>query len=156
MKIHTIDLKFQNVEGVIAAFLIESEGELALIESGPGSTLPVLRAGIEELGFSVSDVSKVMLTHIHLDHAGAAGWWAAQGATIFVHPNGVKHLIDPSRLMESAHMVYGDRMDELWGDMLPASADRVVALEDGDEIRVVTKRLFTASIVICLLSAQGL
>lgn len=136
MRVYTIDLKFQNVEGVIAAFLIESEGELALIESGPGSTLDVLQAGIEELGFSIADVGKVLVTHIHLDHAGAAGWFASQGATIYVHQNGARHLIDPSLLMESARMVYGDRMDELWGEMLPASVDRVVALEDGDEIRV--------------------
>ena len=136
MKIHTIDLKFQNVEGVIAAFLIESEGELALIETGPGSTLDALRAGIEELGFSVADVSKVLVTHIHLDHAGAAGWFAGQGATIYVHPNGARHLIDPTLLMESARMVYGERMDELWGEMLPSSADRVVILEDEDEVRI--------------------
>lgn len=136
MKVHTIDLKFQNVEGVIAAFLIESAGELALIETGPGSTLGVLRAGIEELGFSIADVSKVLVTHIHLDHAGAAGWFAGQGATVYVHPKGARHLIDPSRLMESARMVYGDRMDELWGEMLSASAERVVVLEDGDEVRV--------------------
>ncbi len=136
MKVHTIDLKFQNVEGVIAAFLIESNGELALIESGPGSTLGALRAGIEELGFSVADVSKVLVTHIHLDHAGAAGWFAGQGATVYVHPKGARHLIDPTRLMESASMVYGDRMDELWGEMLPIPADQVVILEDGDEVRV--------------------
>ncbi|NOY00386.1 MAG: MBL fold metallo-hydrolase [Verrucomicrobia bacterium] len=136
MKVHTIDLKFQNVEGVIAAFLIESDGELALIESGPGSTLEALRAGIEELGFSVTDVNKVLVTHIHLDHAGGAGWFASQGATIYVHRKGARHLIDPSRLLESARMVYGDRMDELWGEMLAVPAEQVVILEDGDEVRV--------------------
>lgn len=136
MQIHPIDLNFQNVAGVIAAFLVESGGELALIETGPGSTLGALRKGIEDLGFSVNEVKKVLLTHIHLDHAGAAGWWAGQGATIYVHPKGARHLIDPSRLMGSAEMVYGDRMDELWGEMLPAAQDRVVALEDGGEVRV--------------------
>lgn len=136
MIIHTIDLKFQNVEGVIAAFLIESGDELALVETGPGSTLLELQNGIEALGFSVSDIKKVLVTHIHLDHAGAAGWWAEKGATVYVHPNGAKHLIDPSRLMESARMVYEDRMDELWGEMIPAPADRVVIVEDGDEIKI--------------------
>ncbi|MFK5921817.1 MAG: MBL fold metallo-hydrolase [Verrucomicrobiota bacterium] len=136
MKVHTIDLKFQNVEGVIAAFLIESGGELALVETGPGSTLPVLREGIEALGFCVADVKKVLVTHIHLDHAGAAGWWAGQGATVYVHNKGARHLIDPTRLMESARMVYGDRMDELWGEMLPAAAERVVIVKDGDEVPV--------------------
>ncbi len=136
MKIHSIDLKFQGIEGLIAAFLIESGGELALVETGPGSTLGTLREGIEDLGYSVADVKKVLVTHIHLDHAGAAGWWAGQGATVYVHARGARHLIDPSRLMESAQMVYGDRMDELWGEMLPAATEQVVVLEDGDEIRV--------------------
>ncbi len=104
MKIHTIDLKFQGVEGLIAAFLIESGGELALIETGPASTLAVLREGIECLGFSVADVKKVLVTHIHLDHAGAAGWWTQQGATVYVHAKGARHLIDPSRLMGSARI----------------------------------------------------
>lgn len=141
MKIHTIDLKFQGVEGLIAAFLIESAGELALIETGPSSTLAALRAGIEDLGYSVADVKKVLVTHIHLDHAGAAGWWAGQGATVFVHNKGARHLIDPARLMESAQMVYGDRMDELWGEMLPACAERVVVLEDGDEVPLGDERI---------------
>jgi len=136
MQVHTIDLKFQSVEGVIAAFLIESGGELALIETGPGSTLDVLRTGIGDLGFSAGDIKKVLVTHIHLDHAGAAGWWVDQGATVYVHHNGARHLIDPSRLMESARMIYGERMDELWGEMLPAPEDKVVSLDDGDEIRV--------------------
>ncbi|MCF6313176.1 MAG: MBL fold metallo-hydrolase [Verrucomicrobiales bacterium] len=136
MKVHTIDLKFQGVDGAIAAFLIESGGELALVESGPTSTLPALRAGIEALGFAVADVKKVLLTHIHLDHAGAAGWWARQGADVYVHPRGARHLIDPARLIESATMVYGDRMDELWGEMLPAPAERVVSVEDGEQICV--------------------
>lgn len=143
MQIHPIDLNFQNVAGVIAAFLVESEGEVALVETGPGSTLDALRTGIEDLGFAVDEVKKVMLTHIHLDHAGAAGWWAGQGATVYVHPNGARHLIDPTLLLRSAEMVYGDRMDELWGEMLPAAEDRVVALEDGGEVSV-GDSIFTA------------
>ena len=131
MQVHTIDLKFQDVEGVIAAFLIESDGELALIESGPGSTLEVLKAGIENLGFSPDEVKKVLVTHIHLDHAGAAGWWASQGATVYVHHRGARHLNDPSRLMESARMIYQERMDDLWGEMLPIPEDQLVALQDG-------------------------
>ncbi len=136
MQIHPIDLKFQDTAGVIAAFLVDSGGELALVETGPGSTLDTLCKGIEELGFSPDEVRKVLVTHIHLDHAGAAGWWAGQGATVYVHRRGARHLIDPSVLMDSVEMVYGDQTDELWGEMLPAAEDRVVALEDGDEVRV--------------------
>jgi glyoxylase-like metal-dependent hydrolase (beta-lactamase superfamily II) len=75
-----------------------------------------------------------LVTHIHLDHAGAAGWWAAQGATVYVHHFGAQHLIDPGKLMASAGRIYGDKMDSLWGSMVPAPAERVVALYDNDQI----------------------
>jgi glyoxylase-like metal-dependent hydrolase (beta-lactamase superfamily II) len=76
----------------------------------------------------------VLVTHIHLDHAGAAGWWARQGATIHVHHVGAPHLIDPQRLLVSARRIYGDRMDALFGEFLPAPADRVHVLHDGDVV----------------------
>lgn len=132
MRIHTLDLEFRQAPGIIATYLLECGGELALVETGPGSTLPVLLAGIRRLGFEPEQVRHVLVTHIHLDHAGAAGWWAQQGAQIYCHPNAAKHLIDPSRLMESARMVYGDLMDSLWGEMLPAPPERVTVLKDGE------------------------
>lgn len=136
MRIHTLDLRFRDTPGLIASYLIESGGELALIETGPGSTLPTLRAAIREAGVDEGAIKKVFVTHIHLDHAGAAGWFAQNGATIYCHPNAAKHLIDPSKLIDSARLVYGDLMDTLWGDMLPAPAERVVALQDGDKVKV--------------------
>jgi len=136
MRIHTLDLRFQNIPGLIAAFLIESAGEYALIETGPGSTLDTLRAAIRTVGVDESAIKKVFVTHIHLDHAGAAGWFAQQGATVYCHPNAVRHLIDPSKLIESARMVYGAQMDTLWGDMLPAPAERVVALQDKESVKL--------------------
>jgi glyoxylase-like metal-dependent hydrolase (beta-lactamase superfamily II) len=136
MSIHTLDLHFQEHKQAIAAYLIESRGELALVETGPGSTLTNLLMKICELGFNPHDVKKVLVTHIHLDHAGAAGWWAQQGATVYVHPRGAAHLIDPTKLMNSARMVYGDQMESLWGEMLPAPADKVVTLEDGECVTV--------------------
>lgn len=132
MRIHTLDLCFQGIPGLIASYLIESGGEYALIETGPGSTLEALRAAIRALGVDESAIKKVFVTHIHLDHAGAAGWFAQQGATVYCHPLAVRHLIDPSKLMDSARMVYGDLMDKLWGGMLPAPAERVVALQDNE------------------------
>ena len=134
MKIHTIDLEFQGVPRIIAAFLIEGPDGLVLIETGPGSTLEQLKAGIESLGFSPGDVENVFVTHIHLDHAGAAGWWAQQGATVHVHPKGARHLVDPTRLIESARMIYADRMDSLWGEMLPAPEDKVRILDDNETV----------------------
>jgi len=134
MTIHTIDLHFQGVPRIIAAFLVEGPDGLFLIETGPSSTLDQLTGGIESLGFSVDDVRDVFVTHIHLDHAGAAGWWADRGATVYVHPKGARHLIDPSRLMDSARMIYQDRMDALWGDMVPAPEENVRTLQDNETV----------------------
>lgn len=135
MNVHTIDLHFQDTEKIIASFLVEGPEGLALVETGPGATLPRLLSGIEALGFSPKEVSDVFVTHIHLDHAGAAGWWAAEnGSTVHVHPLGARHLIDPSRLMESARMVYGDAMDRLWGEMIPAPEEKVHLIHDDESV----------------------
>ena len=136
MRIHTIDLRFQGVPGVIASYLIEADGGLALIETGPGSCHDALVDGIRALGHVPSAIKHVFVTHIHLDHSGAAGWWSQQGATVYCHPNAARHLIDPSRLIESAHTVYGDAMDSLWGEILPAPAGNVHALQDGETVAV--------------------
>lgn len=136
MRIHTLDLQFQNTAGLIAAYLIESAGDLALIETGPGSTLEVLRAGIRGLGFDEKAIRHVFVTHVHLDHAGAAGWWAQQGAQVFCHPKAERHLVDPAKLIASAQTIYAEHMDSLWGAILPAPAERVTVLKDGERVRV--------------------
>ncbi|WP_395745685.1 MBL fold metallo-hydrolase [Prosthecobacter sp.] len=136
MRIHTLDLRFIGIPGLIASFLVESGGEYALIETGPGSTLETLRTAIRAAGVEEEAIKKVFVTHIHLDHAGAAGWWAQQGASVYCHPNAARHLVDPSKLMESARMVYGAQMDSLWGEMLPAPVERVVVLQDGESVNV--------------------
>lgn len=136
MQIHTIDLCFQGEPGVIASYLIEADGDLALIETGPGSCHDALIDGVRAIGHEPSAIKHVFVTHIHLDHSGGAGWWAQQGATVYCHPNAEKHLIDPSRLIESARMVYGDAMDSLWGEILPAPAGNVRALQDGETVAV--------------------
>lgn len=135
-KIHTLDLLFQNLERSIAAYLVQGPAGAVLVETGPMTTLTTLIAQLEERGLQPSDISHVLVTHIHLDHAGAAGWWAQQGSTIYVHHVGAPHLIDPSRLWRSAGRIYGDAMERLWGEILPAPADRVVAINDGDKIEV--------------------
>ena len=136
MQIHTIDLEFQGTPGAIAAFLIESSDGLILIEPGPGSTTDTLLNKITALGFDPAEVRSVFVSHVHLDHAGAAGWWAQRGATLYVHPKATRHLIDPSRLIESAKMVYGDAFDSLWGEILPAPEENVRALEDGETVDI--------------------
>lgn len=136
MHVHTLDLHFQKTPGLISAYIIESAGELALIETGPGSTLEALRSEIHRLGLDERQVRRVFVTHIHLDHAGAAGWWAQQGAQVYCHPSAARHLVDPSRLIASAQMIYQERMDSLWGAMVPAPAERVTSLQDGESVRV--------------------
>lgn len=133
--IHTIDLNFQGVSHATAVYLIIGPEGPVLIETGPGSTLPHCLQSLANLGVQPEDIKKVLVTHIHLDHAGAAGWWAQQGAQVYVHSFGARHLIDPSRLMASASRIYGDQMDTLWGDMLPAPADHVTAVYDNDVIQ---------------------
>lgn len=132
MNLKIVDLMFQGQAEVIASYFLESDDGLIMIETGPGSTIEAAKERLGAFGFRVQDVRHVLLTHIHLDHAGAAGWWAQQGAHIYVHEVGAPHLIDPSRLMRSARRIYGDQMDTLWGEMIPVSAKNLTALGDKD------------------------
>lgn len=134
MQIHTIDLNFQGIQEAIASYLVQGPQGWLLIETGPMTSLESLRQGIAERGVSEAEIKHVLVTHIHLDHAGAAGWWASQGAQLYVHHVGAPHLIDPSRLWQSASRIYGDTMEQLWGEMVPAPAERVTTVADGDQI----------------------
>ena len=134
MRIETLDLDFGQTAETIAAFLVFGPEGPVLVETGPASTLPTLLARLEEHGVQPGDVRHVLVTHMHLDHAGAAGWWAQQGATVYVHPNGERHLIDPSKLLTSAERIYEDRMDSLWGRTVPAPAENVVAVKGDSTI----------------------
>jgi glyoxylase-like metal-dependent hydrolase (beta-lactamase superfamily II) len=134
--LHTLDLHFQGIPGAIAAYLIPHAHGAILVESGPGSTQATLSAALAAHGFALSDITHVLLTHIHLDHAGAAGWLANQGAQIFVHHVGAPHLLDPTKLIASATRIYGDMMQPLWGDFLPVPAERLTILHDEDVIEI--------------------
>ena len=137
MKIHTLDLEFLGEKRAIAAFLIEKKGSpLVLVETGPHSTFPVLEQKLSEKGLKTSDIGHVFVTHIHLDHAGSAWVFAQNGAKIYVHPAGAKHLSDPSRLMASAKMIYGDDMDRLWGRMENIAPEQLVFPQNGEKIRL--------------------
>jgi glyoxylase-like metal-dependent hydrolase (beta-lactamase superfamily II) len=134
----TIDLNFQNKTQAIASYLIRHNDGAVLIESGPGSTLPALEAALAKENLSPRDITHVLLTHIHLDHAGAAGWLAKQGAQIYVHPNGAPHLINPEKLIASATRIYGDKMDQLWGEILPVPENQLTVPNDAEEIVIGT------------------
>ena len=132
-----IDLHFQGHPEAVAAYLLADGDALLLVETGPGSTLPALEAGVRAAGFSLEQLTGVVVTHIHLDHAGAAGAVLARapGARLYVHPRGAPHLIDPSKLVASATRIYGADMDRLWGAFEAVPAERVVVLGDGDVVR---------------------
>lgn len=133
-RIITIDLNFQDKTQAIASYLIRHNDGAVLIETGPGSTLPALEAALSAEGLSPRNITHVLVTHIHLDHAGAAGWLAKQGAQIYVHPNGAPHLINPEKLIASATRIYGEKMDQLWGEILPVAEDQLTVPQDAEEI----------------------
>ena len=136
-KIITLDLEFQSIKGAIAAYLIPYKQKKAiLVECGPGSTLPILKSKLADFNFEIEDITHVLLTHIHLDHAGAAGWFAKHGAQILVHEVGAPHMINPERLLRSAKQIYGDEMDSLWGEFLPVDENRITSLKDGNIIEI--------------------
>ncbi|MCP2013029.1 glyoxylase-like metal-dependent hydrolase (beta-lactamase superfamily II) [Deinococcus sp. HSC-46F16] len=133
-----IDLHFQDQPGVIASYVLDTGDGLALVDVGPGSTLGALEAGLSERGASLSDVRHVLLTHIHLDHAGAAGTVLERvpRARAYVHERGAAHLSRPSRLLASAAQIYGDQMERLWGEMRPIDQGRLTVLSGGEGLRL--------------------
>ncbi len=136
--VHLIDTNFMGQSGVIGAYLLKgSNGEAALLETGPSSTQGALLEGIRAAGVDPADIRDVLVTHIHLDHSGGAGTFVrdhAPEARVYVHPVGLPHLIDPSRLERSAARLYRDMMGTLWGEIAPLPEDRAVALEDGARV----------------------
>ena len=143
MRVETIDLDFMGTEEVIASFLLLGSGSAAIVETGPTSCLERLQAGLKANDVSREDVREVFLTHIHLDHAGASGHLAGllPNATFYVHELGYPHLADPSKLVKSATRIYGERMDELWGEARPVPEERLVVLGDGEEVGAAGGRL---------------
>jgi len=134
--VHTIDLNFLGHANGIAAYLVETSAGPILIETGPHSTLPTLVKGIEEAGYNKEDIKHVFITHIHLDHAGAAWCFAEHGAKIYLHPFGYKHMHDPSKLLASAKMIYKEHMDRLWGTLKPIPADQLIQVDHQDAIKI--------------------
>ena len=134
--IHVLDTQHLGRRGIIAVTGLEAEEGLILFDTGPESTFETIAAQLPERGFSLQDVRHVFLSHIHFDHAGAAWRFAELGATIYVHPRGAPHLIDPAKLVASATRLYGDQMERLWGKFAAIAPERVRVLEDGDMVRI--------------------
>lgn len=136
VKIHTIDLDFLGQKNGIAAYVLETDEGPVLVESGPHSTLSVLTAGLNDLGYKISDIQHVFITHIHLDHAGAAWCFAEHGAKVYLHPRGFKHMKDPSRLLTSAKMIYKEKMDALWGTLKPIPEEQLIVVDHLDIVTI--------------------
>ncbi|MGI9080370.1 MAG: MBL fold metallo-hydrolase [Acidimicrobiales bacterium] len=130
---------------VTAGYLVDGPDPV-LVETGSQSSVPALLAALDSLGIGPGDLAGVVVTHIHLDHAGGVGDVARAfpGATVYVHDKGARHLVDPTRLVASAARVYGDLLDELYGRLLPTDAARIQVLGDGDEVVVGGGRVLTA------------
>jgi glyoxylase-like metal-dependent hydrolase (beta-lactamase superfamily II) len=131
-------------ERITAGYLIEGD-EPVLVETGSQSSVPALLAALEAHGVGPADLKGVAVTHIHLDHAGGVGDVARAfpNATVYVHEKGARHLADPSRLVRSAALVYGDLLDQLYGRLDPTPVERIHVLEDGEDIRVSPNRVLT-------------
>jgi len=135
-EIKTFDLEFSGVTGVIASFLWPVDGGFVLFDPGPASAVETLERRVEEAGFALGDLRGVLVTHVHLDHAGGAGVLSQRtGCPVFVHPIGAPHLVDPgSKLLPSAERLYGDRMELLWGTIVGVPGDLVRPVADREVV----------------------
>jgi glyoxylase-like metal-dependent hydrolase (beta-lactamase superfamily II) len=131
-----IDLRFLGHPGVIATAILHSARGVALIDPGPSTSLDHLREALRHRGFEIRDVRELLLTHIHLDHAGASGSLVRENPSIdvFVHERGAPHMANPDRLLQSAGRLYGQDMGPLWGEFLPVPAERLRPLKGGETI----------------------
>ena len=132
-----IDLGFLGRSDVIAAVIVQGPGGVAIVDPGPTTCLATLEEGLQAHGIRWNDVRHILLTHIHLDHAGAVGTIVREHPhiSVLVHERGAKHMIDPSRLLDSATRVYGDQMDRLWGEFAAVPEANIVLLSGGETIQ---------------------
>jgi glyoxylase-like metal-dependent hydrolase (beta-lactamase superfamily II) len=138
-RLRTLDLGFQGFPQIIGAFVTATgDGGFALFECGPASTVPAIESGAAELGFAIEDLTAVFVTHVHLDHSGAAGVLARRsGCRVFVHPDGAAHLTDPrAKLLPSAERLYGDMLVPLWGETEAVPDELVRPVDQGEVVGV--------------------
>ncbi len=135
--IHQLDTLLGGMDQLTAGFLVEGPMP-ALIETGSQSSVPAVHAALAALGLGPADLRWIIVTHIHLDHAGAVGDLAADfpSATVVVHERGARHLVDPTKLIDSASRVYGPLLDSLYGRMTAVPEDRLIAAGDGFRVDV--------------------
>lgn len=133
-----IDLEHLGERDSVTAYLLESSEGPVIVDPGPAATLPRLRTGLEQRGYQLGDLRALLLTHIHLDHAGASGTLARANPklVVHVHEKGAPHLAEPSKLVNSATRLYGDRMEALWGEILPVPMDQINVVSGGELLSI--------------------
>jgi glyoxylase-like metal-dependent hydrolase (beta-lactamase superfamily II) len=141
-----VDLNFLGSPQVIATAVLHGPSGVALVDPGPSTTVEHLRAGLARHGMHIRDVRHILLTHIHLDHAGGTGTLLEENPRIevFVHERGAPHLVDPSKLLLSAGRLYGQDMDRLWGRIAPVPASALRAVRGEERIDVAGRVLEVA------------
>ena len=141
-----IDLKFLGLQRVVGTAVLGGPSGLALIDPGPTSCLAALESGLGDHGHRLEDVQTVLLTHIHLDHAGATGVLLSRvpTAVVYVHEKGAPHMADPTKLLASATRLYGANMDRFWGEFRPVPADRMRVLRGGERLDISGRTLEVA------------
>jgi glyoxylase-like metal-dependent hydrolase (beta-lactamase superfamily II) len=130
--VNLIDLHHAGRERSVGCYLLDTEDGPALFDCGPTTTIAALKNGLERQGMKLADVRHLLLSHIHLDHAGATGVLVREHPALQVHVSeiGAPHLIEPERLERSARRLYGDTFDTLWGELAPVPADNVQVVGD--------------------------
>jgi len=152
-----LDLRHLGDPHVIASYLLDTEDGPALFDCGPATCVGALKAGLGERGLELTDVRHLLLSHIHLDHAGAAGVLVREHPGLQVHVSeiGAPHLVDPSRLERSARRLYGEQFDVLWGELPPVPSENIHLVGD----KVLGLECFPspghASHHVCYLHADG-
>lgn len=131
-----LDTRYLGIPGTASAFVVRGVGGCALVECGCAVAFEGLVGQLAEIGLAPRDLAGLFLTHIHLDHAGSAGHFAREGVPVFVHPRGVRHLAEPSRLIAGSRAVHGARYERSYGDPLPVPMDRLHAVEHGGVVEL--------------------
>jgi len=133
-----IDLNWTGRPNSIASLLVESSGAVALIDPGPQSTIETLRGALDQRGYDFRRLDSVLLTHIHLDHAGATAALVRENPSlkVYVHEFGAMHMADPSRLLASAGRLYGTDLTTLYGEVLPVPEKNLLSLDGGERLRI--------------------
>lgn len=136
MSVDFIDLQFRGSPHVVATAILPAADGVTLIDPGPTSCLPALERGLRDRGLTLRDVRSLLLTHIHLDHAGASGSIVGRvpAVKVYVHERGAPHMIDPTKLLASVTRLWGDQMDSVWGAFLPVPAGQVTVLQGGERL----------------------